>query len=171
VQELTFDVAFDRLMGNEGGLTMNPNDRGNWTSGKPGVGQLKGSKWGISAASYPDLDIKNLTRADAADIYKRDFWQQTEGLHPSLLFQMFDAAVNHGIQTSIKFLQRAVQVPADGKIGPMTLGAIGKVFVADLLMLYMAERLEFWAAIPGTEFDDGWMRRAATNLRFAAQDD
>ena len=33
-----------------------------------------GTKFGISKRSYPDLDIPDLTRADAEEIYYRDFW-------------------------------------------------------------------------------------------------
>lgn len=35
---MNFDQAFDRLLGNEGGLSMDPNDPGNWTGGHVGVG-------------------------------------------------------------------------------------------------------------------------------------
>ena len=55
-----FKQAFDLLIGHEGGYTNNPNDPGNWTGGKVNSGTLRGTKYGISAASYPTLDIKNL---------------------------------------------------------------------------------------------------------------
>ena len=52
-----FDKAFDIIVGVEGGFSLDPNDPGNWTGGKRGVGELKGTRWGISAKSYPHLDI------------------------------------------------------------------------------------------------------------------
>ncbi|MFH4425265.1 glycosyl hydrolase 108 family protein [Vibrio alginolyticus] len=70
-----FDKLFDRIMGHEGGLSLNPKDRGNWTSGIVGVGELKGSKYGVSAMSYPDLDIANLTRTECKEIVYRDFYK------------------------------------------------------------------------------------------------
>ena len=38
---MTFDLAFTRLIGNEGVLSMDPKDSGNWTGGKIGLGKLK----------------------------------------------------------------------------------------------------------------------------------
>jgi hypothetical protein len=35
---------------------------------------LKGIKYGISAASYPTLDISNVTLTQAQDIYEADYW-------------------------------------------------------------------------------------------------
>ena len=74
IQSQTFDECFSRLQIHEGGYSSIPEDKGNWTSGKIGVGVLMGTKFGISAARYPFLDIKNLTLAEAKDIYFDDFW-------------------------------------------------------------------------------------------------
>ena len=60
--DMTFDEAFERLMGHEGVLSVDPNDPGNWTGRRVNVGVLRGTKFGISAAQYPDEDIPNLTR-------------------------------------------------------------------------------------------------------------
>jgi len=57
----TFDQAFALVVGIEGGFSTDQNDPGNWTSGKVCIGEFKGTKYGISAASYPHLDIPNLT--------------------------------------------------------------------------------------------------------------
>lgn len=81
-----------------GGWTNNPSDPGNWTGGKKGVGQLKGTKWGIAANTYPNLDIKNLTRQQADEIYARDYWPKSYGdLWPMGFDQItYDATVNSG---------------------------------------------------------------------------
>ena len=60
VDSITFDEAFRRLIGHEGGYSTDRRDPGNWTGGKVGVGVLKGTKYGIAANTYPNLDIKNL---------------------------------------------------------------------------------------------------------------
>lgn len=44
-----FDVVFERLMPHEGGFQCDPKDRGNWTGGRVGVGELKGTNRGIAA--------------------------------------------------------------------------------------------------------------------------
>ncbi len=65
---MTFDSACVRRIGHEGKFTDNPKDDGNWTGGKQGRGELKGTKYGIAAKSYPHLDIKNLTLDEATAI-------------------------------------------------------------------------------------------------------
>jgi hypothetical protein len=51
-------------------------DAGTWTGGRVGQGDLKRTKYGISAASYPSLDVANLRLDEAKAIYERDFWGQ-----------------------------------------------------------------------------------------------
>ena len=67
-----FDVIFDRVLGHEGGFQADPRDRGNWTGGEVGKGELKGTKYGVAAMTYPELDIESLTKADAKIIFRRD---------------------------------------------------------------------------------------------------
>ena len=114
-----FDKAFERVIGHEGLFQNDPKDRGNWTTGIVGQGQNKGTKYGISAMSYPNEDIKNLTLARAKELYKRDFWDRNnEGsFHSSVQYQMLDAAINHGRGNAARMLQRAVKVADDGFIG------------------------------------------------------
>ncbi len=158
---MNFGVAFERLIGHEGGYVNDPNDPGGET------------KWGISKRSYPDLDIKSLTRDDARAIYSRDFWLRGHmaALPFAVAFQCFDAAVNHGIRAAHRMLQRAVKVNDDGIIGVQTMTAIKAHNATDLVMLFLAERLEFWVQCKGwPHFGAGWVNRAAQNLRYGAED-
>lgn len=168
-----FEVAFDRVIGHEGRFQNLVSDRGNWTSGIVGQGVLKGTKFGISAMSYPNLDIENLTQEQAKGIYYEDWWLELgmENFHPALAYQMFDAAINHGMRNASKILQRAVGVGADGVIGPGTRRAVESMTLDDVLMMFLAERLEFMTGV-GTwdSFGKGWARRIAGNLKLAAKD-
>jgi Glycosyl hydrolase 108 len=67
-------VFINTILPHEGGYTNDRNDPGNWTGGKVGKGKLLGTKCGIAANSFPNIDIKNLTIADAERIYRRDYW-------------------------------------------------------------------------------------------------
>jgi len=68
-------------------------------------------------------------------------------------------------------MQRAAGVEDDGVAGPITIAAVKSKSVTDMLMLIIAERLDFWTDLPKwPDFGKGWARRAATDLRFAAQD-
>lgn len=168
-----FDSLIDRVLSHEGGFTLDPRDPGNWTGGKRNVGILKGTKFGVAANSYPNLDIKNLTRAQAIEIYRRDYWQKVQGdkLPAAFAYQALDAAVNHGWSRSIKWLQEAAGVKADGVIGPVTLAAVNKTHPSDLVLLFNAIRLEFYTNLPTwATYGKGWTRRVAQNLRDAAKD-
>lgn len=169
---ITFDQAFDRLIGHEKGFTDNPADPGNWTGGKCGVGQLKGTNFGLAANTYGHLDIKNLTLQDARAIYQEDFWNVIgAGTHPAVKFQFFDAAVNHGHGNAVRMLQRAARVADDGQWGQVSQAALDAMELNDQLLRFLGMRFKFWASLK--KFDDfgrGWTNRGADNLLFAAED-
>lgn len=156
---MNFDTAFTRLIGHEGGYTSGVNDPGGET------------KWGIAKRSYPTLDIAKLTQDDARAIYLRDFWNPVGDAHPAIKFQVFDFAVNSGIQTAIRKLQAAIGVADDGHWGPVSAAKLASMDVNDVLMRFMAQRLRFWAGLSTwPTFGKGWVNRAAVDLEYAAED-
>jgi lysozyme family protein len=163
---ITFDEAIERVLAAEGGYTNDPGDPGGET------------QWGISKRSYPDVNILALTREEAKNIYKRDFWEpvaaffDASGFDASaMVFQMLDAAVNHGMDNAIRFLQRALGVVDDGHFGPVSRAAITLIPLADLHLLFIAERIEFFVRLSTfVKYGKGWMRRCARDLRYLAQD-
>ena len=168
-----FDLAFERVVGHEGGFTADPKDRGNWTTGVIGQGQCNGTKFGISAMSYPTLDIKNLTIEQAKVIYKRDFWDraQADQYDAAIAYQLFDIAVNNGNGNAIRMLQRAVNVADDGQIGPRSIAAVKAMTVTDVIMRLNAERLLFITKLSTwPTYGKGWTNRVAGNLQFGAVD-
>ena len=166
-----FDAVIDRVLGHEGGFTADPNDRGNWTGGKVGEGSLNGTKWGISAAAFPELDIENLSRTDAKDIYRKRYWDIVGGVSDAVRFQVLDAAVNHGVHRAIELLQKAVSVKADGAWGPHSIAAASAMDNDDILLRFNAYRDLFITDIKTFDrYGRGWMRRTAQNLLYAAED-
>ena len=158
-----FDLSFERVVGHEGGLSLDRNDRGNWTSGKIGVGSLNGTKYGISAMAYPHLDIRNLTLQDAKDIYRRDYWNKCrcDDLPIGIDYLVFDAAVNHGNSRSAKFLQTAVGAVADGIIGEKTVAKVNaQNSLENTASEFCVTRGLFYTEI-GTfqQYKLGWFRR------------
>ncbi len=153
---MTFDEAFDKLIGHEGAYVNNPNDPGGETN------------WGISKRSYPNINIKDLTREGAKLIYKKDFWDvlDLEGFTNNLRFQIFDFAVNSGIETAIRHLQKVINVADDGHWGPISKAAASLFTENELIMGLNAERLEFMTRLSiWDKFGRGWARRIAQNLR------
>ncbi len=170
---MNFEQAFNRLIGHEGGYSSDRNDPGNWTGGKVGVGKLLGTKYGLAANTYPKLDIKNITIVEAKEIYKRDWWDKlgADQLHPAVVYQLWDFAVNAGKSRAIKELQQVAGVPDDGVIGPKTIAAVKAMDVNDVLLKLAAERLKFYTSLgTWTTYGKGWANRVAENLIFAAED-
>lgn len=168
-----FDIAFERTVGHEGGYTADPKDRGNWTSGVIGTGELKGTKYGISAMSYPKVDIKNLTVEQAKVIYKTDFWsnRNLDNYPKALQFQLFDANVNHGWTNTAKMLQKALEVTQDGIVGPNTLAKLSAADEVEVAIKFLSARLTFLTAISTfNTYGKGWTNRVANNLLLLTQD-
>lgn len=167
-----FDNAFKVVVGEEGGFTANPSDPGNWTGGRCQVGSCNGTKYGISAAAYPELSIMDLTLVDAQTIYQRDYWGKIRGddLPPAIALLVFDAAVNSGSARAVRWLQIALKVSADGIIGPITIAAAKQCAGqgAQVLAEYQSQRLLFLASLPTWRtFGLGWSRRIC-GLQFEA---
>ncbi|NNP74200.1 secretion activator protein [Acinetobacter defluvii] len=170
---LTFDEAFKRLIGHEGKFTNDRNDRGNWTTGIIGKGELKGTKYGISAMTYPDLDIRNLSLEKAKAIYKRDWWDKinADQIDSAIIFQVWDFAVNAGMGTAKRKLQKAVGVAEDGIIGKHTIQAINDTEINDVLLKFNAERLRYYTSLNTWNlYGKGWTLRVAGQLNYAALD-
>ncbi|HEV8015197.1 MAG TPA: glycosyl hydrolase 108 family protein [Stellaceae bacterium] len=167
-----FAAAVALVLAHEGGFQAMPDDPGNWTGGKIGAGALNGTKYGISAATYPTHDIAALTAADAAAIYRRDFWDRwgLAQLPPAIAGKLLDAAVNIGIDDAVRCLQRALRAAGqalaeDGKLGEATLAAAAAVppaLVLPALREALAGHYRLIAARqPGeARFLTGWLARA-----------
>lgn len=145
----------------EGGYVNDPVDPGGET------------KYGISKRSYPDVDIKNLTWDKAAAIYKRDYWDAVRGddLPSGVDLVAFDAAVNSGVSRGAKWLQKAVGVTQDGRIGPVTIDALIGCDCESIINAACSYRLQFMRGLPTWyRFKNGWTKRVecvrseATNM-------
>lgn len=167
-----FGHAVSVILYHEGGFTNNQNDSGNWTGGKKHKGELRGTKYGISAAAYPHLDIESLTKDDAKEIYKKDYWNKVRGdkLPFPVALYLFDMAVNMGVKRSVKMLQGIVGVKRDGIIGPKTIGKIACFSSIYLTEQLAYERIMYYTRLKDFEhFGKGWVRRSVETLTTAIQ--
>lgn len=135
-----FDEAFDFTIGQEGGYINDPSDSGGETN------------FGISKRSYPDVDIKNLTKEGAKEIYKKDYWSNWYDLLNSkdVAIRVFDMAVNSGKSAAEKTLQKAINhcganIVEDGFIGLKTINAIFGLNKNWVLDRFRVERAKFYA--------------------------
>ena len=162
-----FPACFELVVGEEGGLDLNPHDRGNWTSGIVGQGELRGTNWGISAAAYPDLNIAGLTLADAQAIYLRDYFVPSgaDRVPVGVDAVVFDMSVNAGVSEGDRLLQQDLAVHIDGQFGPITKAAAMAANPAETIRKFTALRLTYYqqaAANNPDEAEDlnGWTNRA-----------
>jgi lysozyme family protein len=153
-----FDRAVKFVLDHEGGVADDPLDSGGLT------------KWGISQASYPTLDIRSLTREDARQIYYNDYWLKCKcsELPAPLSLLLFDGAVNQGPSAAVRMLQRALGVRPDGVIGPETIAAGHRANPRDAVQELAARRAQQYALHPEVEhFGLGWYRRLLVCLQVA----
>jgi lysozyme family protein len=139
----------------EGGDSDDPADRGGRT------------RFGISQVAHPHVEVATLTKDEAIEIYKREYWDAIQGdrLGGPLGMVTFDAAVMHGPGTAVRFLQRALGAKDDGVIGSKTMLAIYALdFTHPTAFKALAERGRFIAKIVAADpsqsrFLGGWVSR------------
>jgi lysozyme family protein len=152
---MNFDQAFELLIGHEGGYVNHPKDPGGET------------KFGISRRAYPNEDIAGLTLDRAKLIYARDYWEPAgcNEWPEAIRFDVFDVAVNSGVGTAIKMVQRACFAEVDGVAGPKTRLAVKAMNPLVLHARINGARLAFMADLPTwPAFGRGWAKRIAANL-------
>ena len=155
----TFETIISQVIEHEGGYVNDPNDRGGETN------------FGIAKRWFPELDIKNLTKHQAIDIYYHSYWKpsKAEQLPEDLKATYFDMCVNMGQSQAVKVLQKAInskkrtKIAEDGLIGPNTIEH-SQVVSKQRLQAY---RCLFYAKLvhqkPTQErFYYGWFKRATS---------
>lgn len=146
---MTFDDALDLILTLEGGDTNDPRDPGGLT------------RFGIAQAAHPGIDVANLTKAGAAEIYKSKYWRplRCADMPPGLAVAVFDCGVNQGTTVAARLLQRAAGTPEDGVVGPRTLTALSGAS-ARILDDFMARRAVRYADTARFDvYGRGWMTR------------
>ena len=150
-----FDDIIEVVLHHEGGYVNDPDDPGGETN------------FGVAKRSHPDVDIANLTKDGAKEIYKEHYWNKNkvESLSEELRHIYFDMCVNQGWGRAVKILQHAANakgagLKVDGGMGPMTIAAMDGVEL-DRVRAY---RIKYYADLvtrkPDLEkFYFGWFRR------------
>lgn len=154
-----FEKALAFVLSHEGEIANDAGDAGGLT------------KYGISQRSYPDLDILNLSKDQAAEIYHRDFWPSYQGFPEKVATKVFDLAVNMGHRQAVKILQRALRscgalkILDDGVLGPLTKQAVEAAQPDLLVVALRSEAAGFYRALAeqkpqNQKFLQGWLNRS-----------
>jgi lysozyme family protein len=156
---ITFEQIIDKVLEHEGGYVNDPYDKGGETN------------FGIAKRWYPDVDIKNLTKSDAINIYYNNYWKPSKAdfLPNDLKATYFDMCVNMGQRQAVKILQQAInsrkmnKIEEDGVIGEITIENAARISKRRL----QAYRCLFYGRLVSEEpeqerFYFGWYKRATT---------
>ena len=159
-----FKKALVVLLKHEGGDVDHANDPGGVTRKGISLRFLRAMGHDINGdGEITRLDVLALTDDRISYIYYRDFWLPNEcGSMPfCIALAVFDSAVNQGVGTAAKILQRSVRVKADADIGPITIQAIQSADPTKLIKEFTARRCLRYAINPVIHvFGLGWYRRA-----------
>lgn len=153
----------------EGGKVDDPRDPGGRTN--QGVIQRVYDSW-RKAKGEPPRDVYLMTDDERNAIFRSQFWDAVQGdkLPAGVDFCVFDGAVNSGPKQSIKWLQRAVGVDADGVLGAVTLAAVVAAEPLALIDRIVDRREAFLEALKTFKtFGTGWLRRTAQVRKLAKQ--
>lgn len=121
-----FEPCFEKTMELEGGYVLHnvPGDRGGQTYA--GIARNSWSKWEgwvrVDAKQF-DTWLQYLVK----DFYKENFWDKLKGDDigsQEIAFCIYDFAVNAGIQTAVKLIQKITGMEQDGAFGPKTFKAL-----------------------------------------------
>ena len=79
--------------------------------------------------------------------------------------------MNSGIETAVRYFQRAIGVADDGHWGPVSQRAAEGMSESDMVMGLCAERLDFMTRCSTwSSHGKGWARRISNQLRYGVQD-
>lgn len=132
---MSISSIIDATIGKEGGYSNHPSDRGGETM------------WGITAevarANGYTGAMRNLSRDEAKRIYTDQYFvkpgfAKIHEISPAIAEELFDTGVNMGVGVPAVWLQQWLNglnrqgkdyadIAEDGKIGPATVGALGRL--------------------------------------------
>jgi len=175
-----FNLIIADTLAHEGGYVHDPADPGGETN------------FGISKRSFPELNIKTLSREQAVAIYCNHYWltPRIDAIDSfALARKIFDLGVNCGTRTAILMLQRAVntvclgQVPPqrmsywrqqlaklttnaplkeDGLLGPVSLGVINRCPHPDAILMALRGEAYNHYRSKNPLYIVGWLKRLAS---------
>jgi lysozyme family protein len=159
-----FEIAIQTILKHEGGYANDPKDRGGETN------------FGISKRSFPEVDIKHLTRAQAIGIYRSSYWENYPVLREldsqAVATKLFDMIINMVASSAIRIFQQSINdasaacvVGVDGRLGPMTVRSANALDPERLLASMRTNAARHYCQIVAhdptqQQFLRGWLLRA-----------
>jgi lysozyme family protein len=156
----TYSKAMKIELKYEGGKDDDPVDPGGRTN--QGVIQREYSAWRIQKG-LPNRDVFLMEPAERDEIYYENYATKIhyDELPIGVDLVVLDGSINSGPSQSIKWVQRALGIVADGVMGTLTLERIVDHSDHDLLIALILERRRAYlrALTTFSHFGNGWMTR------------
>lgn len=140
LQTGSFDKCFEVVLVHEGGFSQDEGDPGGATKYGVAINEDSAALTKILGHAPTVDDIKNLTVAQAGQIFRDNYWNpmQLDSVNdwrPQLV--LFDMCVLIGLGGSTRYAQNATGSDVDGVIGPNTLGAINRMNPVDFCRAFL----------------------------------
>ena len=167
-----FEQCLALVLKHEGGFVNHLQDPGGMTN----LGVTKKVWEAYVGHEVDEAAMRALGPEDVTPLYKKNYWEKVKAdrLARGVDYCVFDCAVNSGPSQAVKFIQRALNVTADGVIGALTIAAAEQRDPAELVEQFCEERLHFLQSLKTwPTFGKGWQRRVdevkEMALRMASQ--
>jgi len=162
---MTADEIIDEIIRREGGYTDHASDKGGPTNF--GITAATLGAWRKLGRPASRAEVKALKEPEARAICQARYITDPrfdKVPAPDLRGLLVDFGVHSGQARAVKALQRAVDVPIDGVLGPKTLAALKAADAGTVYRGVLRERGELLAAILQRDktqlvFAAGWLRR------------
>lgn len=148
-----FEKSMNTIFRAEGGYVNDPFDSGGET------------KYGVSKNNNPDIDVKNITRADAENIAYDRYYKKygIDKLPDGIRGEVFQVGWACGPRVAIKQLQSVLGVPKTGVVDYTTIDA-AQNYSSDLRNSYLSVHRDYLIGITKQNptqqrFLNGWMNR------------
>ena len=161
-----FERSLALVLQHEGGYVNHALDPG----GRTNLGVTQRVWEDYVGHSVDEAAMRKLTKEMVAPLYRKQYWDAVHGdkLPCGADYLAFDFAVNAGAFRSIKTIQRALKITADGVIGPVTLKAIQDTNAEDFINNFTDAKESFYRSLTNfPTFGKGWLNRVAENKKAA----
>jgi lysozyme family protein len=161
-----YETCLARVLKHEGGYTNHPSDPG----GPTNFGITIHDYRRYIKASGTAADVRAMTLADAAKIYRARYWDalRCDELPAGLDYAVFDYGVNSGISRAAKVMQRLLGIGEGAAMTDAVISGARKADVQSLIGRLCDERLAFLKGLrTWPVFGAGWGRRVAEVRRDA----
>ena len=163
-----FEKSLELVLQHEGGYINHPSDPGGMTN--LGVTQRVWEDY--VGHKVDEATMRSLTKEMVSPLYRKQYWDAVHGdqLPSGADYLAFDFSVNAGAFRSIKTLQRALNITADGVIGPVTLKAIQDANAEEFINNFTNAKEVFYRNLSNfPTFGRGWLNRVAESKRIAEE--